>query len=481
MSKKPDDVDMDADDEEFVDELEGDEEERPYFPLNGLKAPHTSTYSVELLWGMMQANDIDLEPEYQRGFVWTEAKQIALIDSLMRNYYIPPIIFRVISGGAELQDKMICIDGKQRLTSIRRFIEGEIPHKDIGTGVRYWSPRIQLNNRKSMDRHLPDNVFSLFNRKQIVCIEYHELSEDQERDIFNRVQMGMPLSSAEKMAAILSERSRFVRELQKRVSAGWPSKVSMSNDRNRLFQSVGHIVYAVENFPKWTSPSNMQLEKWLREEQPMMNEEGLTEDIDIILQIARAHADVAFSVAIASKLAPIEFIYSTLLVHLYKKTLTHAQLAKAISDTRRAIRREHADIRSNSRVSAAFQTYITGELANRVNSQVYQTPNGAGGKRKRTIYVEDDDDDYEEEDNKTVDISEMIMTPSTTRKRRTTKGASSVNNTPNPSRNLFSPSSTLSDAPTLGKETGTPSARASPSSSGRRAGWGSSGLGSLMR
>ncbi|KAG8867816.1 hypothetical protein FRC20_004814 [Serendipita sp. 405] len=189
----------------------------------------------------------------------------------------------------------------------------QIPHKDTGTGVRYWSPRIKLNNRKSMDRHLPDNVFSLFNRKQIVCIEYHELSEDQERDIFNRVQMGMPLSSAEKMAAILSERSRFVRELQKRVSAGWPSKVSMSNDRNRLFQSVGHIVYAVENFPKWTSPSNMQLEKWLREEQPMTNEEGLTEDIDIILQIARAHADVAFSVAIASKLAPIEFIYSTLL------------------------------------------------------------------------------------------------------------------------------------------------------------------------
>jgi hypothetical protein len=37
------------------------------------------------------------------GFVWTEPKQMAIIDSILRNYYIPPVIFHVSydSGGEE--------------------------------------------------------------------------------------------------------------------------------------------------------------------------------------------------------------------------------------------------------------------------------------------------------------------------------------------------------------------------------------------
>src|SRR5262245_18880822 len=59
-------------------------------------------------------NAIDLDPEYQREVVWfvgfsfsrsrhkcttdphpcrPESKQIGLIDSLLRNYYVPPVIF----------------------------------------------------------------------------------------------------------------------------------------------------------------------------------------------------------------------------------------------------------------------------------------------------------------------------------------------------------------------------------------------------
>ena len=31
------------------------------------------------------------------GFVWPETKQISIIDSILRNYYIPPVIFHVIT------------------------------------------------------------------------------------------------------------------------------------------------------------------------------------------------------------------------------------------------------------------------------------------------------------------------------------------------------------------------------------------------
>jgi hypothetical protein len=62
------------------------------------------------------AIDIDLIPE---DVVWPETKQIMIIDSIFRNFYIPPVIFavKVHDDGSETKT---CIDGKQRLTSIHR-------------------------------------------------------------------------------------------------------------------------------------------------------------------------------------------------------------------------------------------------------------------------------------------------------------------------------------------------------------------------
>ncbi|KXN84304.1 hypothetical protein AN958_12768 [Leucoagaricus sp. SymC.cos] len=55
--------------------------------------------------------------------VWPEPKQVGLIDSIFCNFYIPPVIFSVNTqeDGSETR---ICIDGKQRLTSIYRFLFG---------------------------------------------------------------------------------------------------------------------------------------------------------------------------------------------------------------------------------------------------------------------------------------------------------------------------------------------------------------------
>jgi len=52
--------------------------------------------------------------------VWSEAKQIGIIDSVFRNFYIPPIIFAVNTFEDGSENKT-CIDGKQRLTSIHRY------------------------------------------------------------------------------------------------------------------------------------------------------------------------------------------------------------------------------------------------------------------------------------------------------------------------------------------------------------------------
>lgn len=119
--------------------------------------------SVRLLIPLLDQiidNTVDLDPEYQRGkfipffhieanlrfnidVVWPEPKQSGLIDSILRHYYMPPVIFGTYTwifyslldpyddnitfiavainpdDGTEMRT---CIDGKQRLTSIQRYV-----------------------------------------------------------------------------------------------------------------------------------------------------------------------------------------------------------------------------------------------------------------------------------------------------------------------------------------------------------------------
>lgn len=60
--------------------------------------------------------------------VWNDVKQSNLIGSIFQNYYVPPIIFATQphDDGSEIK---VCIDGKQRLTSMRRFMDGLIPRE----------------------------------------------------------------------------------------------------------------------------------------------------------------------------------------------------------------------------------------------------------------------------------------------------------------------------------------------------------------
>lgn len=48
-----------------------------------------------------------------------------LIDSIFRNFYIPPVIFAVQKDD-EGEEVRICVDGKQRLTSIQKFFDGQV-------------------------------------------------------------------------------------------------------------------------------------------------------------------------------------------------------------------------------------------------------------------------------------------------------------------------------------------------------------------
>ena len=74
-------------------------------------------------------------PEYQRKpLVWGPRKEKALIDSLARQIYPPPIVAYEGEGG-----RIMTADGRQRLTAIRRYLTNQFP-TFTPTGIRQLDP-----------------------------------------------------------------------------------------------------------------------------------------------------------------------------------------------------------------------------------------------------------------------------------------------------------------------------------------------------
>jgi len=87
----------------------------------------SNTISISTFWENHLLNKYDFEPQYQRKSIWSDEKQSYLIDSIMKNFPMPPIFLRQIIDIGTGKSKYEVIDGKQRLTSIIRFIQNEIP------------------------------------------------------------------------------------------------------------------------------------------------------------------------------------------------------------------------------------------------------------------------------------------------------------------------------------------------------------------
>jgi hypothetical protein len=62
-------------------------------------------------------------PKWQRGLVWTEAQDIAFIQSAWRGLPLGTFSFNMVHDGSELD--WILIDGQQRMHAIERYINDE--------------------------------------------------------------------------------------------------------------------------------------------------------------------------------------------------------------------------------------------------------------------------------------------------------------------------------------------------------------------
>lgn len=98
-----------------VEEIVAESDARPV-----LSQPYDWTIST--LRDKYERNLIDLQPEYQRDYVWDLKPELPsrLIESLLLQIPIPPIYFGKMPG-----QKLEVIDGQQRLTTLIRFVRND--------------------------------------------------------------------------------------------------------------------------------------------------------------------------------------------------------------------------------------------------------------------------------------------------------------------------------------------------------------------
>lgn len=113
-----------------------------------------SDFSLRTITDMVDNHSIDIAPHYQRRERWNLSKQSSLIESFILNVPVPPIYLSEDDYGT-----YSVIDGKQRITSIRSYLNDEYKLNDLSkfpelNGVFYSDLPQKIKNALSIRPYL---------------------------------------------------------------------------------------------------------------------------------------------------------------------------------------------------------------------------------------------------------------------------------------------------------------------------------------
>jgi hypothetical protein len=159
------------------------------------------TFTVEEIVDAWNNSSLKANPEYQRGLAWKAHQQQALIDSIFRQYPIPPLFLHEVAAkglGGHKSVRYDVVDGQQRIRSLADFLGDKyqllnaddkklrLPNSLRSTPAPWGKRRFS-----ELDAALQDQ---LTKRKLDVFVITGVMHEDEIRDLFIRLQSGTALS-----------------------------------------------------------------------------------------------------------------------------------------------------------------------------------------------------------------------------------------------------------------------------------------------
>lgn len=393
--------------------------------------------------GLIQKGFVELNPEYQRDVVWDSKRSSGLIQSLMAGYFIPPIIFNVQEK--EGRKYRICVDGKQRLSSISMFMRGEIGFDDSSSPPKKWyycNPTVDGVQNNTNHLIMPPKTRALFRNRAFCCYEFQNLSPSVEENMFQLVQRGMPLSPAEKMRALSTQWAI----LGKKFETDYPMIVNLNNTSRaagfRMVVSIfGQIIEVDHPGGNGVSPgfamtpaklTNLIKNDALLTEKMKRIYKNVFEKFQELLDacLIRDGSKEGYQIDNNScfgkspesireaglyhvkTFSPLEVLCTAILIHMHSNERNNNLLMGDIMDMRIVLRENHKDLRLNTACWASAWNYINNDLFLRRGGEGV-TRRYIGGKTVKAVRrgagpLED------EEDHVAAPVAPMIANSSST-------------------------------------------------------------------
>lgn len=193
---------------------------------------------LQTLLTRIKSKDINLQPDFQRGEVWGDPKKKRLIDTILREWHVPPVHV-VVEEETELQE---VLDGQQRLVAIRDFALGEIT---VDGNCQPYDEEISALHGKTYEE-LPDKYRRRFDNYALRVIRITDYRPDEPGELFFRLNQPTSLTAAEQRNAFYGKaRAQVKGVVSKFETFGIDDKIlGFKNSRMAYDDVVAKVCYS---------------------------------------------------------------------------------------------------------------------------------------------------------------------------------------------------------------------------------------------
>jgi hypothetical protein len=159
---------------------------------------------IRSLVSRIDADDIDLQPDFQRQEVWSLTKKKRLIDTILREWSIPPVHFVVTSD-----NRLEVLDGQQRLATVRDFLHDQF---SIDAKISPIDPSLGSLNGKFYTQ-LDQSTKRKVDNYTIRSFRITEYEPDEPNELFYRLNQPTNLTAGEQRNALFGPAREQLKEL----------------------------------------------------------------------------------------------------------------------------------------------------------------------------------------------------------------------------------------------------------------------------
>ena len=168
---------------------------------------HSSiAWSTKQISAMVKSGKINLNHIIQRSDVWEKTRKSLLIHSIIMEVPVPALYAKKVAGNPDVRgdNTYMVLDGAQRCYTISEFLNDEYALSEIPEVVYYDSMQNtqvteDISGKKFSE--LSEGLKTLISSTTVNIIYFDNLTKEEEKELFKRLNNGKPLDTKNKLLA----------------------------------------------------------------------------------------------------------------------------------------------------------------------------------------------------------------------------------------------------------------------------------------